>query len=90
MNSQQKRGISNAWFKRFKEPEKQERFKEQVMSAEPVLEVLRQILEEWRDVEERVLDPTDTPQWEHKVTHSLAKRKAYKRVIDLITIPYEE
>ena len=81
--------MQSAWFKNLKTDEEQSRFMNSLLGAKPVLERLKELLEEKEkeiELSERSLASYDNPNWAYKQAHkngSLSSLSTIKNLINL-------
>lgn len=77
------------WTKHLKDPQDKSNFEQQILSARPVLERLKQILEEKEntlDRSETSITVYDTPNWAERQAHKNGNRESLwflKKLVDL-------
>jgi hypothetical protein len=81
------------WVKNLSDPKLQEDFKRTVLSARPVLDRLKELIEEKEatlDRAELSVTAYDVPNWDAKQAHMNGIRAAYKGIYTLITLDHKE
>jgi hypothetical protein len=83
----------SAWTKHIRDPEEQERFRGQIKAAEPVLERLKEMLQEEMNSLERAETSTkiyDLPNWDYRQADGNGFRRYHNMLNKIITLDHKD